>query len=115
MDIVYLNIKKRREELKMSQRELAAKVGYKDNSTIAKMEKGLVDPTLGRLKQIAKALETTLPALLGYEEEENEVSSTDNNRLPARRQARPEVVPFEHKIRARRRNTAIPKRRRKSK
>ena len=60
MDKVYVNIKKRREELNMSQRELASKVGYKDNSTIAKMEKGQVDVTLGRLKKIAEALNTTV-------------------------------------------------------
>lgn len=70
MDIVYINIRKRREELNMSQRELASKVGYKDNSTIAKMEKGLVDITIGRLKQIATALETTPAKLLGLEDDE---------------------------------------------
>lgn len=68
MDIVYTNIRKRREELHMSQRELASKVGYKDNSTIAKMEKGLVDITLGRLKQIAAALDTTPFDLMEGEE-----------------------------------------------
>ena len=70
MDIVYINIRKRREELNMSQRELASKVGYKDNSTIAKMEKGLVDITIRRLKQIATALETTPAKLLGLENDE---------------------------------------------
>jgi len=70
MDIVYINIRKRREELNMSQRELASKVGYKDNSTIAKMEKGLVDITIGRLKQIATALETTPAKLMGLENDE---------------------------------------------
>lgn len=69
MDRIYENIRKRREELHMSQRELAAKVGYKDNSTIAKMEKGLVDITIGRLKQIAAALETTPADLMGWTEE----------------------------------------------
>lgn len=64
MDIVYINIRKRREELNMSQRELASKVGYKDNSTIAKMEKGYVDVTLGRLKKIAEALNTTVYDLM---------------------------------------------------
>lgn len=64
MDIVYTNIRKRREDLHMSQRELASRVGYKDNSTIAKMEKGLVDVTLGRLKMIAAALDTTVFELM---------------------------------------------------
>ena len=67
MDIVYINIKKRREELGLSQRDLAKKCGYKDNTTIAKMEKGLVDVPLGRLRQIAVALDTTVLYLMGYD------------------------------------------------
>lgn len=73
MDRVYVNIRKRREELRMSQRELASKVGYKDNSTIAKMEKGLVDVTLGRLKLIAEALETTPFELIEGGEDSDEI------------------------------------------
>lgn len=69
MERLYLNIKARREELKMSQRELAAKVGYSDHTTIAKMEKGLVDITMGRLRQIADALETTPLELTGWIDE----------------------------------------------
>lgn len=70
MDKLYINIRKRREELGMSQRELAAKSGYKDHTTIAKMEKGLVDVTMGRLEMIAAALETTPLKLTGWEENE---------------------------------------------
>ena len=66
MDQLYINIKKRREELGMTQRELASKCGYKDNSTIAKMEKGHVDITVGRLKQIAKILDIDPVELLGW-------------------------------------------------
>lgn len=66
MDIVYINIRKRRQELGVSQRELARRCGYKDNTTIAKMEKGLVDLPLGRLKQIAAALDTTVFDLMGF-------------------------------------------------
>lgn len=70
MDQVYINIKKRREELGMSQRVLAAKCGYSDHTTIAKMEKGLVDVTMGRLKIIASALDTTPLELTGWLDEE---------------------------------------------
>lgn len=59
MDRVYENIRKRRKELHMTQKELADKCGYTDHTTINKMEKGLVDITLGRLRQIAAALDTT--------------------------------------------------------
>jgi DNA-binding XRE family transcriptional regulator len=37
---LYERIKKRREELDLSQDELAQKLGYKSRSTIAKIEKG---------------------------------------------------------------------------
>ena len=50
MDKLYENIKKRREELGMSQRDLAYKSGYSDHTTITKMEKGDVDLTIKRLK-----------------------------------------------------------------
>lgn len=71
MDRVYENIKKRRKELRMTQKELAAKCGYTDHTTITKMEKGLVDITLGRLKQIADALETTPFELMEGEADED--------------------------------------------
>ena len=40
---LYKNIKARRLELKMSQDRLAELTGYKDRSSIAKIEKGEVD------------------------------------------------------------------------
>ena len=68
MDRVYENIRRRRKELHMTQKELADKCGYTDHTTINKMENGLVDVTLGRLKMIAKALDTTIFNLLEGEE-----------------------------------------------
>ncbi len=68
MDRVYENIRRRRKELHMTQKELADKCGYTDHTTINKMENGLVDVTLGRLKMIAKALDTTIFDLLEGEE-----------------------------------------------
>lgn len=69
MDIVYENIKKRRKELRMTQKELSEKCGYKDHTTINAIEHGKVDLSLGRLKQIALALDTTIGKLLDLEEE----------------------------------------------
>lgn len=66
---LYRNIKKRREQLGMSQDELAAKLGYKDRSTIAKIEQGINDITQSKIAAFAKALETTPQALMGWEEE----------------------------------------------
>ena len=67
MDIVYENIKKRRLELNMTQAELASKVGYKDHTTLNAIEHGKVDISLGRLKQLASALDVSVAWLLGLE------------------------------------------------
>lgn len=67
LDIVYTNIKNRRLELGMTQDMLAEKMGYKDRSTIAKIETGKVDITLKQLRKLADALDTTQMKLLGWE------------------------------------------------
>lgn len=72
MEKVYENIKKRRLELDMTQAELAQKCGYKDHTTINKIEKGLVDISIGRLKQIAEVLQIDPIELLGWWEGEEE-------------------------------------------
>ena len=64
MDELYINIRSRRIELGMTQKELADKCGYKDHTTINKIEKGQVDITFERLKQIATALDTTVINLI---------------------------------------------------
>ncbi len=61
-------IKKRREELGMSQEELAKKVGYKSRSSVNKIEidgRGLPQ---NKIVIFAKALETTPAYLMGWEE-----------------------------------------------
>lgn len=68
MDQVYVNIKKRREEIGMTQRELAKACGYKDNTTIAKIEKGKVDISVARLKQIAAIMDIDPAILMGWKE-----------------------------------------------
>lgn len=64
MDELYMNIKKRRKEIGMTQKELAEKCGYTDHTTINKIENGLVDVTFKRLEQIAAALDTSVIALI---------------------------------------------------
>lgn len=65
-------IKFRREELGISQRELAEKLGYKNNSTLSGIESGKVDLTQSRIVAIAKALGVTPSWLIGWEEEKQE-------------------------------------------
>ncbi len=65
---LYENIKRRRLELGMSQDELAAKLGYKSRSTIAKIESGINDITQSKIIAFAEALHTTAGYLMGNEE-----------------------------------------------
>lgn len=62
---LYERIKSRREELGLSQEELAHRVGYKDRSSIAKIESGVNDITQSKIAIFAKALETTTLWLMG--------------------------------------------------
>ena len=61
-------IKKRREELKLSQDELATKLGYKSRSSINKIELGLSDIPFSKIPLFAKALEIEPEVLMGWEE-----------------------------------------------
>ena len=58
----------RRIELNMSQEELASRVGYKDRSSIAKIESGDRDIRQAKVLAFAKALNTTPQWLMGYDE-----------------------------------------------
>ena len=64
---LYKRIKQRREELGMSQDELAKKLGYKSRSTIAKIEKGENDITQSKIAAFADALQTTPSYLMGWD------------------------------------------------
>ena len=61
-------IRYRREQLELSQEELAKKLGYKSRSTIDHMENGDVDINSKKIQALAKALETTSAFLLGWED-----------------------------------------------
>ena len=56
---LYRNIKKQRQQLNLTQTELAQKLGYADKSMIAKIEKGQVDLPQSKIIAFADALETT--------------------------------------------------------
>lgn len=65
-------IKQRREQLNMSQDELARKLGYKSRSSINKIELGKNDITQHKIAEFAKALQTTPAYLMGWIEEKAE-------------------------------------------
>lgn len=70
MEEVYKNIKKRRLELGMTQKELARLAGYENRSSIARIERGDHDLPQSKVVDIAKALKTTPSCLYGWEDEE---------------------------------------------
>ena len=62
-------IKERREELRLSQRDLAEKMNYTNHSTIGKIERGQVDVSQTRIVQFAEVLGTSVSYLMGWEDE----------------------------------------------
>lgn len=67
-------IRARREELGLTQEELAAKMGYKNKSTITKIESGVNDVSQSKVVRFAKALETTTIYLMGVESKNSDTS-----------------------------------------
>lgn len=65
-------IRRRREELGMTQAELAKKIGYSSYSTIAKIESGDNNLKQSKIKAFADALETTPAYIMGWDEEEHQ-------------------------------------------
>lgn len=63
---LYERIRNRREELGLSQDDLAKKLGYKSRSTINKIELGINDVTQSKIVAIANALDTTPAFLMGW-------------------------------------------------
>ena len=67
-EFVGRRIKDRRIELGWTLGELAAKVGYSDNSTLSRVENGKTDMPLKKLDKIAQVLDVTPAYLIGFTE-----------------------------------------------
>lgn len=67
MSEIYDRIRARRLELGMTVEELAHKMGYKDKSSISKIENGKADIPQSKVVAFAKALETTTAYLIGVD------------------------------------------------
>ena len=74
---LYKNIKARREELGLTQAQLAEKIGYADKTMISKIEKGSVDLSQSKISTIAEALKTTPARLMGWEDTDSPIVHTD--------------------------------------
>lgn len=71
-------IRTRREQLGMSQEELAHKIGYKSKSSINKIELDIQQLRQSKIKQIADALETTTDYIMGWSEETTSIPDLTN-------------------------------------
>lgn len=72
-------VKLRREELNLSQEELAEKMNYKSKTSIHKIEVGITDLPLSKVKELAAVLKTTSAYLMGWEDKKQEDSNIDMN------------------------------------
>lgn len=71
-------IKIRRKELGITQAELSLKLGYKDKSSINKIEKGHQQLTQRKIKQIANALDTTTDYIMGWDEQSDRIKRLEH-------------------------------------
>lgn len=60
-------IKQRRQELKWSQRELCARMGYSNHSTIGKIEAGAVDIPQSKIVKFAEVLGVSVAYLMDWD------------------------------------------------
>lgn len=75
-------IKQKREELKLTQEELANKLGYKSKTTIAKIENGTNDIVQSKVVDFAKALNTSVAYLMGWDNNVGPIPNGTKNKKP---------------------------------
>jgi transcriptional regulator with XRE-family HTH domain len=68
-------IKARRQELKLSQRELAARLGYNDHTTLTRIEADKVDLPQSRIEKIAEVLDVSIGYLMGWAEQPEDLGA----------------------------------------
>ena len=85
-------IKARRLQLGWTQRELAAKMGYKNHSVIARIEAGQVDPSQSKVSKMAEVLNVSPAYLLGIITEEENTKNDQLAKLIVRMRKDPEFL-----------------------
>lgn len=75
-------IRNLRLQKRMSQDELAKACGYSTRSTINKIELGVNDLPLSKIKTIANALDTTVEEILGLDEHKKIISTSESAFIP---------------------------------
>ena len=77
-------IRSRREQLGMTQEELASRLGYKSKTTIAKIENGTNDIVQSKVTDFPKVLDTTPAYLMGWTQLDGNVVNEKEPELTAR-------------------------------
>lgn len=70
-------IMERRQQLGLTQEDLAFRMGYKTKSAINKIELGINDVSQSKVVKFAEALHTSIAYLMGWEEEEKKTTEDD--------------------------------------
>ena len=70
-------IKRRREELGLSQEDLANKCGWTNRSSISKIETSVNGITIKKVEVLSKALDVSEAYLLGYDETDKNETKND--------------------------------------
>ena len=68
-------VKQKREEMGLSQEELAEKMGYKSKTSIHKIEQGITDLPLSKVEELSKVLNVTTSYLMGWDNKKIEKSN----------------------------------------
>lgn len=84
MPTIYERIRARRIELGLTVEELAKKMGYKDKSSISKIENGKADIPQSKVIAFARALNTTTAYLMGIDTEKERSIPAGFQPLPKR-------------------------------
>lgn len=84
MSTIYERIRARRIELGLTVEELAKKMGYKDKSSISKIENGKADIPQSKVIAFARALNTTTAYLMGIDTEKERSVPAGFQPLPKR-------------------------------
>lgn len=85
-------IRKCREDLNMTQEELALKLGYKSRSSVNKVENSR-ELSNKKVREYAKALDTTVAYLMGWSD-----NHPDNSELVADISGNPELLSYIKKL-----------------
>lgn len=91
MSEIYNRIRSRRIELGLTVEELAKRMGYKDKSSISKIENGKADIPQSKVVAFARALNTTTAYLMGIDEAK-ERDSTEKTPTSVTRNGRTQEI-----------------------